>query len=71
MKLTHPHSDLVVDVTETQVDRYLTQGWRPATVEAPAGNASLESWQDFAREQGYSEDDLEGLGRNDLRAALS
>lgn len=35
--------------------------------EAPAGNASLEDWQEYARSQGASDDDLEGKSRNDLR----
>lgn len=35
---------------------------------APAGNASLEDWQEFARSQGATDDDLEGKTRNDLRA---
>lgn len=35
--------------------------------EEPAGNASLETWQEFARARGASEDDIEGKSRNDLR----
>lgn len=34
---------------------------------APSGNAPLEDWQDYARSQGASEEDLAGKGRNDLR----
>lgn len=38
-------------------------------VEAPAGNASLEAWQEYARSKGASDDDLDGKGRDDLRDA--
>lgn len=38
-----------------------------SAVEAPAGNASLEDWQEFARSKGASDEDLEGKTRNDLR----
>lgn len=69
--MTHPDSDQEIDVLDEHVDRYETQGWRVATAGAPSGNASLEVWQEFARTQGFSEDDLVGKSRNDLRAALS
>lgn len=39
----------------------------PHLVEKPAGNASIEAWQDYARSQGVSDDDLEGKSRDDLR----
>lgn len=35
---------------------------------APAGNASLEEWQGYARSLGASDDDLDGRTRNELRA---
>lgn len=35
--------------------------------EQPAGNASLEEWQEFARTQGATDADLDGKSRNDLR----
>lgn len=41
-------------------------GQQPA-VSPPAGNASLEAWRDFARTQGMSEADLDGLTRDELR----
>lgn len=71
MKLTHPDGDLVIDVADTQVDRYLTQGWRPATVDAPKGNAPKADWVAFAVAQGLDEAGLEGMGRDEIRAALS
>jgi hypothetical protein len=71
VKLTHPDSDQVLDVAEARADMYLGQGWREATPAAPGGNASLNAWQEFARTQGFSEADLEGKSRDDLRAALS
>lgn len=33
----------------------------------PAGNASLEEWQGYARSVGASDADLEGKTRNELR----
>lgn len=33
----------------------------------PAGNASLETWRAYARTQGATDADLEGLSRNDIR----
>lgn len=40
-------------------------------VEAPAGNASLEEWQAYAKASGATDADLEGKGRNDLRDQYS
>lgn len=37
-------------------------------VDVPAGNASLEDWQRYARTQGATDVDLDGVGRDDLRA---
>lgn len=71
MKMTHPESGLEIDIPAGQQSIYQSQGWRPATVDAPKGNASLEEWQEFARTQGYSDEDLDGKSRDDLRAALS
>lgn len=70
VRLTHANSDQVLEVTGNP-ERYLTNGWRIATLEAPKGNASLEEWQVFARSQGFTEDELAGKARDDLRAALS
>lgn len=33
----------------------------------PAGNASLEDWQEFARSEGATDADLDGMNRNALR----
>lgn len=71
MKMTHPDSDLEIEVRDDLADTYRSQGWRAATVGAPAGNASLETWQAYARTQGFTDDDLDGKNRDDLRAALS
>jgi hypothetical protein len=71
MKLTHPDSTQTVEVDPRHADRYLSQGWREATSDAPAGNASLEVWQEFARSKGFTDEDLQDKGRDDLRAALS
>lgn len=37
----------------------------------PAGNASLEAWQDYAKTQGHTDDDLDGLSRDDIRALFA
>lgn len=71
MKMTHPDTGLEIDVPAGHVATYTSQGWREATPQAPKGNASLEEWQAFAREQGLSDEDLEGKTRDELRGALS
>lgn len=43
------------------------EGDGAAGSEQPAGNASLEEWQEFARTQGATDADLDGKSRNDLR----
>lgn len=37
----------------------------------PAGNASLEAWQEFARSKGATDEDLDGVSRDDLRTTYS
>ena len=71
MKMTHPDTDLDIDVPEHLADTYRSQGWREATTDAPKGNASLEEWQEYARAKGFAEEQIEGQSRDDLRAALS
>lgn len=71
MKMTHPDTDQTIDVDERAVDAHRSQGWRPATLDAPKGNARLSEWQEFAREQGMTDRDIEGLTRGELREALS
>lgn len=39
----------------------------PVVDSRPAGNASLEEWQEYARTQGADDAYLEGKTRNDLR----
>lgn len=39
----------------------------PEAPAPPAGNASLEDWQEYARSQGATEADLEDKKRDDLR----
>jgi hypothetical protein len=69
--MTHPASAQQIHVAPNAVERYESQGWRKATPNAPKGNASLEDWQAFAREQGFTDDQIEGKSRDELRAALS
>lgn len=71
MKLTHPASTREIDVLDSVAHRYMAQGWRPASPDAPKGNAALPEWQEFARSQGMTDEDLEGLTRDQLREALS
>lgn len=37
-------------------------------VDEPAGNATTEEWHAYRLSQGYTEEDLDGLGRDDLKA---
>lgn len=37
------------------------------SVERPAGNASTEAWAEYAVAQGFAEEQLEGLGRDQIR----
>lgn len=71
MKMTHPDTNLELEVPDALATSYESQGWRAATLDAPAGNASLEAWQDYARSKGFADDDLKDKTRDDLRAALS
>ena len=72
MKLTHPNSDLEIEVADGRAAQmYQSQGWREATVDAPKGNATLEEWQEFALAKGLSADDIQDKTRDELRAALS
>lgn len=41
---------------------------QPEDVEQPAGNASHDEWAAYAIAQGMSEEEAEGLSRNELRA---
>lgn len=70
-KLIHPDSKQEIDVADSVVSRYQSQGWREPADDAPKGNASLEDWQDYARSKGFGDADLEGRTRDDLRAALA
>ncbi|MSZ76333.1 MAG: hypothetical protein F2667_04405 [Actinobacteria bacterium] len=71
IQLTHPESEQRIEVGADQLDRYVVNGWRAAEVGAPAGNASFEAWAEFARSKGFTEDQIVGQSRDDLRAALS
>lgn len=71
MKLMHPDSEQEIDVADSVASRYRAQGWRKIASDAPTGQSSLEDWQQYARDKGLHEDDLEGLTRDELRAALA
>lgn len=36
----------------------------------PAGNASTDAWRDYALAQGYSEEQLEDLGRDEIKSLI-
>lgn len=40
----------------------------PKSSDQPAGNASTEAWQEYAKSQGATDDDIDGLSRDDIRA---
>lgn len=71
MKLTHPASTQTLDVSENVAERYLTQGWRPASTDAPKASASKADWLAYALAQGLPGDEAEAMTRDELRAALS
>lgn len=71
MKLMHPESKQEIDVDPDSAWRYQSQGWRAPADDAPKGNASLEDWQEYAREKGLSATDIDGATRDELRAALA
>lgn len=63
-------SPLPEDLAKGEVERladYLEPDAAPEGDGTPAGNASLEEWQEFARTQGATDADLDGKSRNDLR----
>lgn len=70
-KLIHPDSKHEIDVAESVVSRYRSQGWREPANDAPKRNASLKDWQNYARSKGFDDPDIEGRTRDDLRAALA
>ena len=39
----------------------------PESSEKPAGNSSIEAWQEYARSKGATDADLDGKSRNELR----
>lgn len=39
----------------------------PESSEKPAGNASTEAWQEYARSKGATDADLDGKSRDELR----
>lgn len=71
LRLMHPDSKQEIEVDEAVAPRYFSQGWREPAEDAPKGNASLAEWQEYARTKGFSDDDLEGKTRDELRAALA
>lgn len=71
MKLIHPDTEQEIDVAESVAARYINQGWRPPATDAPKGNASRDEWAAYALTKGFSEADIEGKSREELRAGLA
>lgn len=71
MKLMHPEGSQEIEVNEAIVDRYVTQGWRPIAADSPRRNASLSDWQEYAKSKGFDDSDLDGMTRDQIRAALA
>lgn len=55
---TDPEPDVLDDDTAADEEN---------PVVMPAGNASKQAWSDYALASGFSEDEIEGLDRNELR----
>lgn len=70
-RLKHPTQGTIVSVGEESAASMLASGWVDAGAivsdEAPAGNASRDEWEAYALSTGRTEDDLEGLSRNEIR----
>lgn len=71
MILIHPDSTQEIDVDPARLPLYLSQGWRRPEAEAPRGNATRAEWVAYALTRGFTEADLDGLGRDAIRAALA
>ena len=67
----HPESNQEIEVAESVVARYLENGWREPAADAPKANAPKAEWAAYALTKGFSEADIEGMTRADLRAALA
>jgi hypothetical protein len=59
---------VVVDISGNAAAYINAPESEPAEAAAPAGNASLAEWQDYARSLGATDDDLADKGRDALRA---
>ena len=71
MKLMHPGSKQEIEVRPEHLDRYVSQGWREIADDAPKANASLAEWREYALTKGFTEQEIEGKKRDELRAALA
>lgn len=69
--LMHPGSKQEIQADPSHVERYRSQGWREVAADAPKGNASLEDWQAYARSKSFTEGEIAGKTRDELRAALA
>ena len=70
-KLMHPASGQEIEAAEERVPLYVSQGWRRVSDDTPKATAPLKVWQEFARSKGFTDDDLKGMKRDEIRAALA
>ena len=63
--------DHVYEADESEPEPVAPNGERDDIVDPPAGNASLEAWQEYARSRGLSDADLVGKSRDDLRGQFA
>lgn len=74
-RFTHAVTGVTVSVDDDTAANLSASVWKPegAPSEAPAadgrpaGNASREDWEAYALDNGRTAEDLEGLGRNEIR----
>lgn len=71
VSLVHPLSRQKITVADSRVPAYKDQGWRVAEPDAPSASATKADWVAFAKSRGFSDADIEGKTRAELRAALA
>jgi hypothetical protein len=73
-RFTHAVTGVTVSVDDDTAANLSASVWKPEgeTSEAPsdgrpAGNASAEEWEAYALANGRTAEELQGLGRNEIR----
>lgn len=70
VRLMHPNSSQEIEALPGSEWRYIAQGWRVIEPDAPKGNAPVKAWREFGRSKGLTDDEMKGMTRAELRAAL-